>query len=214
MKHFLALALVVPSLFAYSQTKIPPGGEIKGTVTDENGNAVSAATVYAVPQDISFDSITPRLTKTDRNGAFDFGGGLQLGAYKLYARKDADAYPDRSDHFYADSKFEPPNADLTKDHPSATTTVILVEKAGVIVGRVIDADTGAGLNAKLVFMDDDGNNHSVLVNGKYRALLPAGKDVTLMVMVMSADYGSQSPVPPLRLGQGQEMHMDIPLSKR
>jgi hypothetical protein len=71
-----------------------------------------------------------------------------------------------------------------------------------------------GLNAKLVFMDEDGHNHSVLVNGKYRALLPAGKDVTLMVMVMSPDYGSQSPVPPLRLAQGQEMHMDIPLSKR
>ena len=95
-----------------------------------------------------------------------------------------------------------------------STTVILGEKAGVLVGRVVDADTGAALNAKLVFMDEDGNNHSVLVNGKYRALLPAGKDVTLMVMVTSSDYGSQSPVPPLRLAPGQEMYMDIPLSKR
>src|SRR6266849_1848797 len=33
-------------------------------------------------------------------------------------------------------------------------------------------------------MDEDGNDHSVLANGKYRALLPPGKDVTLMVMVM------------------------------
>ena len=107
MKHFLALAMVVPSLFACSQTENQPGGEIKGTVTDGNGNAVSAATVYAVPQDISFDSITPPLTKTDRNGAFDFGGGLQLGAYKRYSRKDADAHPDRSDNLYADSKVEP-----------------------------------------------------------------------------------------------------------
>jgi hypothetical protein len=214
MKHFLTLALVVVSLSAYSQTKNHPSGEIKGTVTDENGNAVSAATVCAVPQEISLDSITPRLTKSDRNGDFDFGGGFQLGAYKLYSRKDADAYPDRSDNFYADSKVEPPKVDLTEDHPSATTTVTLSEKAGVLVGRVVDADTGAALNAKLVFMDEDGNNHSVLVNGKYRALLPAGKDVTLMIMVMSLDYGSQSPVPPLRLAPGQEMHMDIPLSKR
>jgi len=214
MKSFLTLALVVASLFAYSQTQDQPSGKIKGTVTDANGNAVSAATVYAVPQDISFDSITPRLTKTDRNGAFDFGGGFQLGAYKLYSGKDADAYPDRSDNFYADSKVEPPKVDLTEDHPSASTTVILGEKAGVLVGHVVDADTGAALNAKLVFMDEDGNNHAVLVNSKYRALLPAGKDVTLMVMVMSPDYGSQSPVPPLRLVPGQEMYMDIPLSKR
>ena len=214
MKYFLTLALVVASLFAYSQTKDHPSGRLKGTVTDENGNAVSAATVYAVPQDISFDTITPRSARTDRNGAFDFGGGFQFGAYKLYSRKDADAYPDRSDNFYADSKVEPPKVDLNEDHPSATITVTLGEKAGVLVGRVVDADTGAALNAKLVFMDEDGNNHSVLVNGKYRALLPAGKDVTLMVMVMSPDYGSQSPVPPLRLAPGQEMYMDIPLSKR
>jgi hypothetical protein len=145
MKHFLTLALVVASLSAYSQTKNQPTGEIKGTVTDENGNAVSAATVYAVPQGISFDSITPRSTKADRNGAFDFGGGFQLGAYKLYSRKDADACPDRSDNFYADSKVEPPKVDLTEDHPSATTTVILGERAGVLVGRVVDADTGAAL---------------------------------------------------------------------
>jgi len=214
MKHLLTLAFVVASLSAYSQTKNQPSGEIMGTVTDENGNAVSAATVYAVPQDISLDSITPRLTKTDRNGAFDFGCSFQLGTYKLYSRKDADAYPDRSDNFYADSKVELSKVDLTEDHPSATTTVILGEKAGVLVGRVLDADTGAALNAKLVFMDEDGNNHSVFVDGNYRALLPAGKDVTLMVMVMSPDYGSQSPVPPLRLAPGQEMHMDIPLSKR
>jgi len=45
MKHFLTLALIVASVSAYSQTKHQPGGEIKGTVTDENGNAVSAATV-------------------------------------------------------------------------------------------------------------------------------------------------------------------------
>jgi hypothetical protein len=46
------------------------------------------------------------------------------------------------------------------------------------------------------------------------AALPAGQDVTLMVMVMSPDYGSQSPVPPLPLAPGQEMHMDIPVSKQ
>ena len=58
MKHFLTLALVVVSRSAYSQTKNHPSGEIKGTVADENRNAVSAATVCVVPQDISLDSIT------------------------------------------------------------------------------------------------------------------------------------------------------------
>jgi hypothetical protein len=109
---------------------------------------------------------------------------------------------------------EAPKVDLSEDHSSATVTVSLGEKAGVLTGQVIDADTGAALRAKLVFMDEDGNDHSVFVNGKYRALLPPGKDVTLMVMIMSPDYHSQSPVPPLRLEPGQEMHMDIPVSKQ
>jgi len=159
MKHFLTLALVVTSLFAHSQKKDHPDGEIKGTVTDQNGSPVSAATVYAVPQDATFDGITPRSIETDRNGGFDFRGGFQLGSYKLYSRKDADAYPDRSDVFYADSKAEAPHVDLTEDHPSATVTLLLGERAGVLVGKVIDVDTGAAVKAKLVFMDEDGNDH-------------------------------------------------------
>jgi hypothetical protein len=147
MKHLLTLALVVASLSAYSQTKNQPSGQIKGTITDENGNAVSAATVYAVPQDMTFEGLAPRSVKTGRNGEFDFRGGFQLGAYKIYSRKDADAYPDRSDSFYADSKAEAPKVDLTEDHPSATITVTLGEKAGVLEGRVVDTDTGAGLKA-------------------------------------------------------------------
>jgi hypothetical protein len=104
-------------------------------------------------------------------------------------------YPDPSDNFYADPKLEPPTVELTKDHPSSTTTVALANRAAVLAGRVVDANSGVPLKAKLVFMDEDGNSHSVMVTGKYRTLIPAGKDVTLMVMVMSPDYGSQTPVP-------------------
>jgi hypothetical protein len=84
----------------------------------------------------------------------------------------------------------------------------------VLVGRVVDADTGAALKAKLIFLDEDGHDHSVMVSGKYRTLLPAGKDVTIIVIGMSPDYHSQLPTAPLRLEAGQEMQMDIPLSKQ
>jgi len=214
MKYFLALALVFASLFAHAQTKDKPLGNIMGTVNDENGNPVRGFTVYAIPQDISLDSVSPRSTTTNEAGEFDFRGGFVLGTYKLYSKKDAEGYPDRSDSFYADPKLDAPKVELTEDHPSATATVNLGDKAAVLVGRVVDAVTGTPLKAKLVFMDEDGNSHSVFVTGKYRALIPAGKDITLMVMVMSPDYDSQAPVPALRLSSGQEMDMDIPLSKR
>lgn len=214
MKHCLTVVLVLASLLAYSQTEDHPDGEIKGTVTDEDGIPVAAATVYAVPQDISFDGITPRSVKTDRNGEFDFHGGFPLGAYKLYPRKDEDLYPDPLDKFYADSKAQAPKVGLTEGDHFATIEVKMGEKAGVISGRVIDEDSGANARALIDFIDEDGNRRSISVNGKYRMLLPPGKDVTLMVIALSAVDRPQLPVAPLRLEPGQEMHMDIPLSNQ
>jgi len=215
MKHLALLIVVTGSLLAYAQTgQQTRAGEIKGVVTDRNGTPVSGATVYAVPQGLSLDDITPRSVKTDGNGAFDFRRGFQLEAYKLYARKDADAYPDPLDSFYANAKPNAAQVDLTEKNPSATVTVKLGEKAGVIAGRVIDAATGAGLKAKLGFLDGDGHGHSVLVDGDYRVLLPPGKEVTVMVTVMEEPYRSQIPVAPLRLEPGQYIYMDLPVSRQ
>ena len=214
MTYFLTLLLVFASFFAYSQTKEKPSGNIKGTVSDENGNPVQGATVYAIPQYASIDALSPRSTTTNEAGEFDFRGGFELGTYKVYSRKDAEGYPDRSDSFYAEPKFQAKKVELTEDRPFADATVDLGSKAAVLIGRVTDAATGAPLKAKLVFMDEDGNSYSVFVTGKYRVLLPTGKDVTVMVIAMSPDYDAQSPVPALRLSSGQEMALDIPLSKR
>ncbi|SRR5579871_567532 len=214
MKLFLACALIVTTVTAYSQTKEKTEGEIRGTVTDANGNLVPGATVYVVPQEISFENIAPRSTTANATGGFDFHGGFVLGTYKVYAKKESDGYPDPSDDFYADPKREPLTVELTKEHPSSTTTVAMLDRAAVLAGSVVDADSHVPLKAKIVFMDQDGNNHSVMITGKYRTLVPPGKDLTLMVIVMSPDYGSQAPVPTLRLASGQEMDMDIPLSKR
>lgn len=214
MKFFLAFALIVTTALAYSQSKEKTQGEIRGTVTDANGNLVPGATVYVVPQEITFENMAPRSITANAAGDFDFHGGFALGAYKVYAKKESDGYPDPSDNFYADPKREALTVELTKEHPSSTTTVAMLDRAAILAGNVIDADSRAPLKAKLVFMDQDGNSHSVMVTGKYRTLIPPGKDLTLMVMVMSPDYGSQAPVPALRLASGQEMDMDIPLSKR
>lgn len=213
MKYFLALLLIFASLAAYSQTKERRLGNVKGSVSDENGNPVSKATVFAISQDVSLDNISPRSTTANEAGEFDFHGGFPLGTYRLYSKKDAEGYPDRSDSFYAEPKFEAKKVELTEDHPSATATVDLGEKGGVLSGRVIDAVTGAPLKAKLIFLDEDGNSHSVFVAGKYRTLLPAGKDVTLMVKVTSPDYDSTIPMPAFRLSSGQQMELDIPVSK-
>lgn len=216
MKHLVVLIVAAGSVLAYSQTAQQTlTGEIRGVVTDGTGNPISAATVYAVPQGLALDDAIPRWVKTDRNGAFDFRGGLQFETYKLYARKDADAYPDPLDSFYADPNARPPVVQLTQSHPSATVAVKLGQKAAIISGRIIDASTGAAVKAELGFEDAEGHGHSVLVDGNYRVLVPPGKEVTLMVTLLDAPpYRSQLPVAPLRLEPGQYVSMDLPVSRQ
>jgi hypothetical protein len=212
MKSLLCLTFLLANSLVFSQTTDHPDGEIKGVVINQSGDAVPGATVYIVPQNISFDDVSPRSVQSDKEGEFDLHGGLKLGAYKIYSRKEADAYPDRSDAFYADSSIEPPKVELTDDKPFASVTVTMGEKASVLTGRIVDADTGTPMKANLVFIDPDGNHHSILADGKYRVLLPVGEDISVMLMPMSPEYRTET-IPPLRLDPGQQKHLNIPLHK-
>jgi hypothetical protein len=190
-------------------------GQIKGTVSDQSGSPVVSATVYAVPQFLAFGGVKPRSVKTDRNGEFDFRGGFRLGAYKLYSQKDEDGYPDPFKSFDADSKFEVPKVVLTKRHNSATVKVTLGKKDGVVSGQIIDAESGAATKALLVFIDEDGNRREILADGSFRVSLPPGKDLILMVTAMSPQSSTRRPFDtPVRLEPGQEIYMDIPVSKQ
>ena len=91
MKPLLVLIVVGGTLFAQSPAKAS-SGEIKGRVVDQNGSPISSATVYAVPQGLTLEDITPRSVKTDSEGRFDFRGGLEFRSYKLYSRKDSEGY--------------------------------------------------------------------------------------------------------------------------
>jgi hypothetical protein len=213
MKYFFAVALLATSLCAGSETNNQPTGEIKGTLTDQSGSPLAGATVYAVPQFLTFDSITPRSVKTKANGEFNFRGKFQLGTYKLYARKDEDGYPDPLKGFYTDLKGEASSVVLSDDHRSGTVKVRLGERAAVMAGRVLDADSGVPVKAILVFLDGDGNRREILADGEYRAILPAGKDLILMVSALSPQSSEHRPIAPLRLEPGQEIHQDISVSR-
>jgi hypothetical protein len=210
MKLTRTLPILLTSLFAYSQAN-HLSANISGNVIDQSGNPVPGATVYLVQQGIAFDVPRQRAVKTDKNGLFDFRGGLDFGEYRVYSRKDSDGYPDYSDRFYAESNWESPTVDLTEEQASATVTVTMGNKAGVLIGQVVDARTRASVNAKLVFWDEEGNDHSVFVHGKFRALLPPQKNLTMMVLM--SGYRTQSPADPLWLEPGQQIRLDILASR-
>ena len=93
MTRFLTLALVMTSLCAYPQTDTRPNGDISGIVTDQNGTPVAAATVYAVPQDITFDGITPRSIITGKNGEFHFRAAFQARSVQALVAKGCRCVP-------------------------------------------------------------------------------------------------------------------------
>ena len=210
MKPLLVLIMISGTLLAQSPAKVS-SGDIKGTVVDQSGSPVSSATVYAVPQGLALDDITPRSVKTDSNGRFDFHGGLEFRSYKLYSRKDTDGYLNPLDNFYADTDNLPLEVALTRKHPAARVTVKLGKPAAVISGKVFDVNSGTPLKAYVGLTDEEGNGHSVVVDGDYNLVVPSEKSVTLMVTVV----GTRRPLIPvssLRLEPGQRIYMDIPIS--
>jgi hypothetical protein len=210
MKQLLFLIVVSGTLLAQSPTK-HVSGQIKGTVIDQDGSPVSFATVYAVPQGLTLDDVTPHSVKADGNGAFDFHGGLEFRSYKLYSRKDADGYLNPLDAFYADGEYRPVEVALSRGQPSAAVIVKLGKQAAVISGKIMDAKSGTPLKAYLGVLDEEGNGHSVVVEGDYNVVVPSERNVTLMVTVLGTRR-SLVPVSHFRLEPGQRVFMDIPIS--
>ena len=210
MKPLLVLIVVSGTLFAQSPTRAS-SGEIKGTVGEPDGSPVASATVYVIPQGLTLEDITPRSVKTDSQGRFDFRGGLEFRSYKLYSRKDSEGYLNPLDAFYADAENQPTEVALSQEHPFSDVKVKLGRQAAVISGKVFDANSGTPLKAYVGLMDQEGNGHSVVVDGDYNLVVPAEKNVTLIVRVL----GTRRPLVPvssLRLEPGQLIYMDIPVT--
>lgn len=137
-----------------------------------------------------------------------------MGAEKL----DED-YPDMTSQFYSDGKFE--TVTLTARHSSASVSIRLGAKAGILTGTVADAVTGAPLNACVEFRraKEPWNflSGTGLVNAKYRVLVPPNTDVLMKVW-----YGGHKPwyyagtmnkaqSRPVNLKPGEETKLDIRL---
>jgi hypothetical protein len=156
-------------------------GLIEGTVSYENGSPVNGAIVYASLMSRPIKGIIPHST-TDDTGHFAIHH-LSLGKYAVDAEKLGEDYPNMSMQFYSDGKFE--TVTLTSRRLAATVSIRLGPKAGVLVGTVSDAVTGAPLNPCAEFRRAKGPDNYLsgtgLVKAKYRVLVPSNTDVLLKV---------------------------------
>ncbi|HXY24177.1 MAG TPA: hypothetical protein VEI73_05970 [Candidatus Acidoferrum sp.] len=171
----MSLGLVVHRQSEKTSTQVEiDAGLIDGTVFYENGTPVKGATVKAVPLGRPLAAIIPH-ADTDETGHF----GIRIsrswfGECAVAAQKEDEDYPDMSQQFYSDGKFQ--TVTLTSSHPSASVTLRLGPKAGVLVGTVNDALTGAPLSPCVeIRRISEPNNFlsgSGLVKPSYKLLIP------------------------------------------
>ena len=140
------------------------------------------ATVSAWPTEGLFDGKIPS-TATDEMGHF-WIKHLWLAKFAVTASKEEEGYPDSSGPgFYSDSKIAP--TPLSLYHRFTTDTILLGPKAGILVGTVADAVTGAPLNPCVDFRRASDPNKfksgTGLVNAKYRVLVPSDRDVMMKI---------------------------------
>ena len=192
-------------------------GLIEGTVIYEDGQPAKGATVSAQPTDRGMVAKVPS-ADTDELGHFQIKH-LWLGKFEVTAKKEDEGYPDTSSYFYSDSKIAP--ITLSLSHPSATDTILLGPKAGILVGTVADAVTGASLDPCVDFhRASDTNNFfsgTGIVNAKYHVLVPSDRDVIMKIWHEGylpwyyPGANNKSEAKPLRLESGEERTLHIRL---
>src|SRR5260370_36179425 len=110
-------------------------------------------------------------------------GQLLLGKYAVTGEKQDEDYPRMVDRFYNSDKFE--TVTLTSQHFTASVTVRLGPKAGVLFGTVADALTNAPINPFAEFQRaKEPNNRDVgtgPVKATDRVLIPSNSDVLMKV---------------------------------
>ena len=113
--------------------------------------------------------------------------------------------------FYSNDLFL--EAAITSTAPSAQVQIQLGPKAGVLVGRLTNAQTGAPVNAsfRLIRVASPAIWLSASEPPDYRVLLPAAADVR--VEVSAPGFKTWTSSKPLRLQSGAELTLDIALEE-
>jgi hypothetical protein len=185
MKWLFAIALLLSGTFPAQAQQ--GKGSIRGIVVNEEGSPVAGASVFS-----GFADNRPlggRLpsARTNETGHFVIDG-LQFDDYHVAAFDEDDDYPYLAGTwllFDIDKKPVTPRVRLSAQAPTATVEIRLGPKAGVLIGKISDAISGAPPNACAGFKDISAPDFRTAypVTTHYRLLVPADADITLKVWV-------------------------------
>ena len=197
--------------------EVPSHGEITGTVVDDHGVPVSDADGCALPLGIPMAAAVP-CGRTDSKGKFTVGH-LRWATYHVYAKKEDEAYPDKSHSFYKTG--EEQKLTLSADHPKAEVRLLLGPKAGIVIGSVTNAETSDKVfdfTLELAWVSDPNRWISKGTFPDFRLLVPSNVDLVFRCEMPGSVYepwdykrvtGSY-----LKLKPGEELKLDIKFHPR
>jgi hypothetical protein len=205
------------TIFLLTSFALAGTGKITGTVRDRNGLPVPNMTVEACPLDVGISGGLPH-AKTDDQGNFsltvptgtDAKGHPYGQRWAVYPHQEkGDYYPDLSSRFFATSENQAQPIELSASKPVANVDLELGPKAGVLVGQVTDAVSGAPVEPEfqLAWASDPKNEMGESTGDHYRLLLPPNVDITLTVVARG--YKPWTYPGNVNIGPGQDMRFDI-----
>lgn len=208
---FVGLFLVAAAL-AQQQKTSGPNGVIHGTVIGQDGKPAGGIGLEAQPLGVVLATLLPQ-TRTNAVGEYRFDKIL-WGKYRVHAEDNDAGYSVFSTD---EGRNDPPDVELTPEHPEAEMKVWLPPKAGFLQIHLTNRRTGArisGMQVALAPMESPNQQlFSISCYSDRVVLIPPDKN--LLLHVRSNGYRewdeSTGRGKPLHLASGARITLDIQL---
>jgi hypothetical protein len=160
------LLLALAGMFAPIQND----GSITGLVLGQDGKPLAKAKVHIADTKPLYGSRVVEFHETDAEGKFVITH-VPWGAYVIMAGKEEERYPDTKFAFY--SNLAAPTVDLGPLYPTATVTVHLGPKAGILhIAAIRDAVSGKAVrNAAITLRRLDNPKFSITTSASVENVL-------------------------------------------
>lgn len=209
---FVGLFLLSAAL-ARQRDESAPKGVIHGSVVGQDGKPAKGIGLDAWPLGVGLAAKLPH-TRTNEVGEYRFEQIPWWGKYSVHAEDDDAGY---SIFSTGEGRNEPPEVELTPEHPEAQMKVYLPPKAGFLRIRLTNRRTGAeisGMRVALALMDSPEQQvFSISCYSSHVVLIPPDKN--LLLHVTSDGYRewdeSAGRGKPLHLASGARITLDIQL---
>lgn len=209
--RLVALALFL-NLVMWAQNT----GTVTGVVVDDRGKPVTQAEVHIAEKKPFVGHRLVEMHDTDDQGRFVIKE-VPFGTYVIMAGKEEAGYPDSRLAFY--SNLSVPTVTLSPSVPTASVTVALGPKAGVLAVSTADAANGKKIELASVTLRRVANPNFFITTSAFKQQIPVPSLVDVSLEVSAPGYTSYyCPDPansarsaPIHLKPGEELKLDIRL---